>query len=83
MTESSTAERSKSCEVGAQADVVEFVHGLGGPVIVTAYAADGAQVGYLMANEISDDEVEVWVVPGTVARLVAVPEEGEDPQAAN
>ena len=58
--------------------IIPFVHGLGGDVVVTAYAANGESIGYLMANPISDDEVEVAALSGTVTRLVAVPRPPEE-----
>lgn len=51
--------------------IVAFIHGLGGPVEITAFDADGDRVGYLVANPISDVETEVIVIPGTATRLVA------------
>lgn len=72
------APRNVDCEVAAQDDIVGFVHNLGGPVDVTAFDAEGNRVGYVLATHITDDEVEVIVVPGTVARLRAElsPDEG-------
>lgn len=71
MTTPNTAAPTAECQVGTANRIVEFVHGLGGPVQVHAYSETGAPVGYNACIEISDDEVEVVVVPGTVARLVA------------
>lgn len=65
-------ERSATHEVGPDDQIVEFVHNLGGPVIIKAYAYD-EPVGYVADIEITSNEVEVVVVPGTVTRLVAVP----------
>lgn len=66
-------------EVATDALVVEFVHGLGGDVLVTAYNVEGDQVSYLMAVDISRDEVEVHMIPESGAvRLIAelTPPEG-------
>lgn len=59
-------------EVATHTTVVEFVHGLGGDVVVTAYGPDGEEVPYLMSVEITPDEVEVHLIPEVdTARLVA------------
>ncbi len=63
--------RRVECEVAAVTQVVEFVHGLGGPIVLTAYDVEGREVGWLADVPITDNEVEVVIVPGTVARLVA------------
>lgn len=65
-------ERTATYEVGADEQIVGFVHNLGGPVVVRAFAYD-EPVGYVADIEISPNEVEVVVVPGTVTRLVATP----------
>jgi hypothetical protein len=72
MTETQQQERRAECQVAAEDQVVAFVHNLGGPVVITAYDGDD-QVGYIADVEITPNEVEVVVVPGTVTRLVAVP----------
>lgn len=78
MSETQQDECRAECEVAAQDQVVAFVHGLGGPVVINAYDATGERVGYIADVDITADEVEVVVVPGTVARLVAVPRPPED-----
>lgn len=61
-------------DVDQDAQIIAWRHRLGCEVIVKAYGHDGQPVGYLMANPITDDEVEVVVtIPGTIARLVADP----------
>lgn len=72
-------DRRAECEVDAATQVVEFVHGLGTEdVDVTAFDVDGNRIGIPWITPISPDEVEVVVVPGTCARLVAVPRPPED-----
>lgn len=72
MSEQQVEPRSVEIDVQPGVGIVEFVHDLGGPVDVVAYTHDGTRVGYLMANPITDDEVEVVLVPDVpYARLVA------------
>lgn len=73
MTAPSTIPPFAECNVDPDADVVAFVHNLGVPVDVTAYGVDGDTVGYLIATAITDNEVEVVVIPGSARRLTAVP----------
>jgi hypothetical protein len=58
---------------GVEDRIVAFVHRLGGPALIRAYDHEGNPIGYEASNEITADEVEVIVVPGTVARLTAEP----------
>lgn len=78
-TQPQQAERRAELDVvDPEEPIVPFVHKLGGPVVVTAFAPNGDRVGYVADIDISADEVEVVVVPGTVARLVAVPRPPDD-----
>lgn len=79
MSEQQQQERRAECEVAAETQVVEFVHGLGTEdVDISAYDGEGNPMGVPWVTPISPDEVEVVVVPGTTARLVAVPRPPED-----
>lgn len=80
MTAPETQEdRRAECKVAADTQVVEFVHGLGTEdVDITAFDDDGNPIGVPWVTPISPDEVEVVVVPGTTARLVAVPRPPEE-----
>lgn len=69
---------SVETEVPAQADIVSVLHRFGGPADIVGYGSTGERVGYVTAVEISPDETEVVVVPGTIARLVATPAVEED-----
>lgn len=73
-----TATVSVECEVAAQTDLVPFVHNLGCHVTITGYDTEGNQVGYVAAVPIDENEVEIVVVPGTIARLVAAPAPADD-----
>lgn len=67
--------------VATEADVVEFVHRLGGDVDIAAFDDAGQPAPFGMVIPISDDEVAVHVHPGQVHRLVATlspPEDDED-----
>ena len=56
---------------------VRVHHGLGGPVTVTAYGPDSTPVGYLFAQELTDDEAAVDLLPGTVRlHVVRDPDDG-------
>lgn len=57
--------------VATETDIVEFVHGLGGDVDITAFADTGEPAPFGMVVPISEDEVAVHVHPGQVHRLVA------------
>lgn len=73
-TQQTQDDRRAECTVtDPDAQIVVFVHDLDGPVVITAFDADGDPVGYVADIEITANEVEVVVVPGTVTRLVAVP----------
>lgn len=70
---------SVECDVPAGQPIVEFMHRLNGPVDVIGYDAEGNRIG-VITNPITDDEIEVVDVTGTVIRLVATlaPAEPED-----
>jgi hypothetical protein len=59
-------------------DIVEFVHGLGGDVDITAFDATGDPAPFGIVIPISDDEVAVHVHPGQVDALVATLAPPED-----
>jgi hypothetical protein len=76
MSEQSTQEEPRTAvleHIDPDEPTVPFRHGLGGEVTVAAYGHDGEPIGYHGAFVIDENEVEVMVVPGTVARLVAEP----------
>lgn len=56
---------------------VRVRHELGGPVTVHAYGRDGEPVGYLFAQELTDDEVAVELSPHTYRLHVTRDEEPE------
>jgi len=58
--------------IEARGGSVRAVHWISGPVEVSAYRHNGEPIGYLVAVEINDDEVQVEVNPGTaLLRVVA------------
>lgn len=68
-------------ECEAASGITPFVHNLGGPVDVIGITAEGETIG-VIANPITDDEVEVVDPTGTAVRLRATPaaeEEQETP----
>lgn len=56
--------------ITAQGGMVRIRHGLGHPVTVFAYGADGARVNYLFSQPVSDDEEHTELLPGAVAVTV-------------
>lgn len=76
-----TAPASVETQVPLQQDIVYFLHGLGGPVDITAFDEDGEPAQFGLVAEIDDNEVAVHVRPGQVYRLVATlsPPEDESP----
>lgn len=56
--------------VDGSEDIIAWKHRLGGPVAVIGYDAAGNRIG-VIDNPITDDEVEIVDVTGTVVRLVA------------
>lgn len=56
---------------------VRVRHGLGGPVTVTTYGNNGSPVGYLFAQEVSDDEVAVELYQHT--NLILVTPDPQEP----
>lgn len=77
MSSPQTAPASAETVVATETDIVEFVHGLGGDVDITAFDDTGSPVGVGAIIPISENEVAVHVHPGQVHRLVATlaPEE--------
>lgn len=72
-----TATPVAECDVPTEQDIVSFVHRLGGPVDVVAFDAEGNRVG-VIANPITDDEVEVVDPTGLAVRLRATPAVEDD-----
>ena len=69
----SSSEDTASIDVDLESDeqIVPFVHNLGGEVDVQGYDAAGNPVGHVVTIPVTAMEVEVVVLPGTVARLTA------------
>lgn len=62
--------------VTAAGGAVRIVHGHGGPVTVHAWRSETEGIGYLFAQDLTDDEVHVELMPGAV-RVTVTPDEVE------
>lgn len=59
-------------DIAAAGGLIEVEHGLGGEVTARALAVDGTPVNYRLASAITDDKLEIDLLPGLAASIEIV-----------